>query len=157
MYHRENVDMKTLVVFAVIGIFSDQVSVALAQDPGKPRQSTSDRPQHRPYNVVMKEIGTTVEILRKDLDSNLAAVASTASRLEGLLKETEDFWTEFNTKDAIDAAQGGQGVARAVAAAARIKDAQNAKNAAAGLGKFCVACHNSHREQLPDKSYRIKP
>ena len=150
--------MKTLVVFAAIGIFSDQVSVALAQDPGKPRP-TSDRgqPQYRPYNVVMKEIGATVEILRKDLDANLAAVASTASKLEGLLKETEDFWTEFNTKDAIDAAQGGQGVARAVAAAARIKDAQNAKNAAAGLGKFCVACHNSHREELPDKSYRIKP
>ena len=113
--------------------------------------------QRRPYNVVMKEIGATVEILRKDLDSDLAAAAATASKLEGLLKETEDFWTEFKTKDAIEAAKGAQGVVRAVAAAARNKDLQNAKNAASGLGKFCAACHNSHREQLPDKSYRIKP
>ena len=113
--------------------------------------------QLRPYNIVMKEIGATVEILRKDLDADLAAAAATASKLEGLLKETEDFWTEFKTKDAIDAAKGAQGVVRAVAAAARNKDLQNAKNAASGLGKFCAACHNSHREQLPDKSYRIKP
>ena len=113
--------------------------------------------QRRPYNVVMKEIGATVEILREDLDSDLAAAAATAGKLEGLLKETEDFWTEFKTKDAIDAAKGAQGVVRAVAAAARNKDVKNAKNAASGLGKFCAACHNSHREQLPDKSYRIKP
>ena len=113
--------------------------------------------QRRPYNIVMKEIGATVELLRKDLDADLAAAAATASKLEGLLKETEEFWTEFKTKDAIDAAKGAQGVVRAVAAAARNKDLQNAKNAASGLGKFCAACHNSHREQLPDKSYRIKP
>ena len=113
--------------------------------------------QRRPYNLVMKDIASTVEALRKDLDSDLAKGATTAGKLEGLFKETEDFWTQFKTKDAIDAAQGGQGVARAVAAAARNKDAQNAKNAASGLGKFCAACHNSHREQLPDKSYRIKP
>jgi cytochrome c553 len=113
--------------------------------------------QRRPYNLVMKDIGATVEVLRKDLDSDLAVAAATATKLEGLLKETEDFWTEFKTKDAIDAAKGGQGVARAVAAAARNKDVQNAKNAASGLGKFCTACHNSHREQQPDKSYRIKP
>jgi hypothetical protein len=113
--------------------------------------------QRRPYNLVMKDIGATVEVLRKDLDSDLAVAAATATKLEGLLKETEDFWTEFKTKDAIDAAKCGQGVARAVAAAARNKDVQNAKNAASGLGKFCTACHNSHREQQPDKSYRIKP
>jgi cytochrome c553 len=113
--------------------------------------------QRRPYNLVMKDIGATVEVLRKDLDSDLAVAAATATKLEGLLKETEDFWTEFKTKDAIDAAKGGQGVARAVAAAARNKDVQNAKNAASGLGKFCTACHNSHREQQPDQSYRIKP
>lgn len=113
--------------------------------------------QRRPYNLIMKDIGATVEILRKDLDSDLAAAAATAGKLEGLLKETEDFWTEFKTKDAIDAAKGAQGVVRAVAAAARNRDVQNAKNAASGLGKFCAACHNSHREQLPDKSYRIKP
>jgi cytochrome c556 len=134
---------KALVTLVMVSL----VSPAIAQ-----RQA-----ERRPYNLIMKDIGATVEILRKDLDSDLAAAAATAGKLEGLLKETEDFWTEFKTKDAIDAAKGAQGVVRAVAAAARNRDVQNAKNAASGLGKFCAACHNSHREQLPDKSYRIKP
>lgn len=136
--------LRTFVTLVMVSLVS---SPAIAQGQG----------QRRPYDLIMKDIGATVEILRKDLDSDLAAAAATASKLEGLLKETEDFWTEFKTKDAIEAAKGAQGVVRAVAAAARSKDLQNAKNAASGLGKFCAACHNSHREQLPDKSYRIKP
>jgi cytochrome c556 len=105
----------------------------------------------------MKDMAATVEILRKDLDGDLAAAAADAGRLERLFGETEEFWSRFKTKDAIDAARGGRDVAVAVAAAARNADVQKAKAAASGLGKFCAACHNSHREQLPDKSYRIKP
>jgi cytochrome c556 len=113
--------------------------------------------QRRPYNVIMKEMGAAADSLRKDLESDPAAVVATASRLEGLLKETEDFWTQFKTKDAIEAAKGAREVTLAVAAAAKSKDLQKASNTASGLGKFCAACHNSHREQLPDKTYRIRP
>jgi cytochrome c556 len=119
--------------------------------------SGSTAAQRRPYNLIMKEMGATAETLRKDLESDPAAVVVTAGRLEGLFKETEEFWTQFKTKDAVDAAKGGRDVVLAVSAAARSKDLQKARNTASGLGKFCAACHNSHREQLPDKTYRIRP
>jgi hypothetical protein len=118
---------------------------------------SSTAAQRRPYNLIMKEMGAAADTLRKDLEADPSAVVATATRLDGLFKETEDFWTQFKTKDAIDAARGGRDVALAVAAAAKSKDLQKAKSTASGLGKFCAACHNSHREQLPDKTYRIKP
>ena len=114
--------------------------------------------QKRPYDLVMKEVGATFDTLRKDLDGgNVATAAAGAAKLERLFREVEEFWTPFRTRDAIDAAKGAREASGAVAAAAKEKDLQKAKTAAAGLGRFCGTCHNSHREQMPDKSYRIKP
>lgn len=113
--------------------------------------------QKRPYNLVMKDVGTTSEALRRNLDGTSGAAAADAERLAQLFQETEDFWTPFKTKDAIDAAKGARELATAVAAAVRAKDMEKAKTAASGLGRFCTSCHNAHREQMPDKSYRIRP
>jgi cytochrome c556 len=114
--------------------------------------------QKRPYDLVMKEVGSTFDSLRMDLDGgNTATAAADAAKLERLFRETEEFWTPFKTRDAIEAAKGAREAAGAVAAAAKDKDLPKAKTAASGLGRFCGACHNSHREQMPDKSYRIKP
>ena len=114
--------------------------------------------QTRPYNVIMKDVASSFGTLRKSADaSDFAASADHARRLEQLFKETEDFWTKFKTKDAIDAAVGARELAAAVAEAAAAKDASKMKAAAGGLGRFCTACHDSHREQMPDKSYRIRP
>jgi cytochrome c556 len=112
----------------------------------------------RPYNVVMKEVGAASEALRRNLDGGHAdAAAVEAEKLARLFQETEDFWARFRTKDAIEAALGARELSAAVAAAARGKDVQRARKEAAGLGRFCTTCHNSHREQMPDKSYRIRP
>lgn len=114
--------------------------------------------QTRPYNVIMKEVGSTLGTLRKTVDdSDFARSAEQAERLEQLFKETEDFWAKFKTKDAIDAAAGAGELSASIAAAARAKDAAKMKTAAGGLGKFCTTCHDSHREQMPDKTYRIRP
>jgi hypothetical protein len=113
--------------------------------------------QKRPYNLVMKDVGTTFDALRRNLDGKNAAAAADADRLAQLFQETEDFWTPFRTKDAIEAARGARELATAVAAAARAKDLEKASTAASGLGRFCTSCHNAHREQMPDKSYRIRP
>jgi cytochrome c556 len=114
--------------------------------------------QKRPYDLVMKDVGSTFESLRKGLDGgNVATAAADAARLERLFRETEDFWTPFKTRDAIDAAKGAREASGAVAGAAKSKDLPKAKTAFSGLGRFCATCHNSHREQMPDKSYRIKP
>jgi len=114
--------------------------------------------QARPYNVIMKDVASASGALRKSVDaSDFAGSLEHSQRLERLFKETEDFWTKFKTKDAIDAAVGAKELSASIAAAANAKDAQKMKTAAGGLGKFCTSCHDSHREQMPDKSYRIRP
>jgi hypothetical protein len=127
---------------------------------GTPRAGQTSAPpaQKRPYNIVMKEVGSTAEALRRHLDGgNGEAAAAEADRLTRLFQETEDFWARFRTKDAIEAARGARELSATVAAAARGKDIQRARKEVAGLGRFCTTCHNSHREQMPDKSFRIRP
>ena len=81
--------------------------------------------QPRPYNVIMKEVGSTLGALRKSVDdSDFARSAEQAERLEQLFKEIEDFWAKFKTKDAIDAAAGARELSASIAAAARAKDWQ---------------------------------
>jgi cytochrome c556 len=114
--------------------------------------------QARPYNVIMKDVASAFAALRKSVEaSDFAGSIEHSQRLERLFKETEDFWTKFRTKDAIDAAVGAKELSASIAAAASAKDAQKMKTAAGGLGRFCTSCHESHREQMPDKSYRIRP
>ena len=114
--------------------------------------------QSRPYDQVMKDVAPTYANLKKNLDSNAFAVAAEdAAKLEGLFKETENFWTPFKTKDALDFAKNVQLAARNVNAAAKEMNGQKAQAAYAGIGKSCKGCHDSHRESMPDKSFKIKP
>jgi cytochrome c556 len=106
----------------------------------------------------MKDVASPFGALRKSADaSDFAGSLEHSQRLERLFKETENFWTTFKTKDAIDAAVGAKELSAAIAVAANAKEAQKMKTAAGGLGKFCTSCHDSYREQMPDKSYRIRP
>jgi cytochrome c556 len=96
--------------------------------------------------------------LKKNLDSNsLPSAAEDAVKLQSLFKETEDFWTPFKTKDAIDAAKAAQASAEAVGSASREGNAQKAQAAYGSIGKYCKGCHDSHRELMPDKTFKIKP
>ena len=132
-----------LIVIVVAGIFAG--NAAFAQ-------------QKRPYNELMKDVAATYASVKKNLDASAApAAAADAAKLEGLFKDTETFWAQFKTKDALDAAKGAQAAAAAIVAAAKANSIQKAQASYTGVGKFCAACHNSHREQMPDKSYRIKP
>src|SRR5882672_1181793 len=114
--------------------------------------------QSRPYDQVMKDVAPTYANLKKNLDSNAFAVAAEdAAKLEGLFKETENFWTPFKTKDALDFAKNVQLAARNVNAAAKEMNGQKAQAAYNAIGKSCKGCHDSHRETMPDKSFKIKP
>jgi cytochrome c556 len=114
--------------------------------------------QKRPYDVVMKDVNGTFATLKKDLDgNNLTSAAEDAAKLQGMFKETEDFWTPFKTRDAIDFSKGAQAASQAIAAAAKEGNGQKAQTAYASVGKYCKGCHDSHRELMPDKSFRIKP
>src|SRR5262245_25533709 len=114
--------------------------------------------QKRPYDELMKDVAATYASVKKNLDANVAPAAATdAAKLQSLFKETEDFWVQFKTKDALDAAKSAQDAAAAIGAAAKANNIQKAQTSYNGVGKFCNACHTSHREQMPDKSYKIKP
>jgi len=80
-----------------------------------------------------------------------------SAKLETLFKETENFWTPFKTRDALDFARNAQTGLQAVNVAARDNNGQKAQAAYNAIGKSCKGCHDSHRESTPDKSFRIKP
>ena len=114
--------------------------------------------QKRPYDVVMKDVNTTFGNLRKNLDgAAMPSAAEDAAKLQSLFKETEEFWKAFKTKDAIEASKSAAAASESLAAAAREGNGQKAQAAYGAIGKYCKACHDSHRELMPDKSYRIKP
>jgi cytochrome c556 len=114
--------------------------------------------QSRPYDQIMKEVGPTYASLKKNLDASaFPAAAQDATKLEALFKETEDFWMPFKTKDALDFAKTAQTGLQAVGVAARDNSGQKAQAAYNAIGKSCKGCHDSHRESMPDKSFRIKP
>jgi cytochrome c556 len=120
--------------------------------------ASGQRGQIRPYDQVMKEVGPTYANLKKNLDASaFPAAAQDAAKLETLFHETENFWTPFKTKDAIDFAKNAQASAKAAAAAANDNNAQKAQGAYNAIGKACKGCHDSHREAMPDKSFKIKP
>ena len=113
--------------------------------------------QHRPYNQIMKDVGTTFASLKRNLDANSAAAAAEdAAKLEGLFTETEAFWTPLDTKDAINFAKRARGGAAAVAAAAKGNDIKAAQTSYAVIQKSCANCHFTHREET-GKGFLIKP
>src|SRR5262245_34725201 len=101
--------------------------------------------QKRPYNELMKDVAATYASVKKNLDASVApAAAADAAKLQGLFKETEDFWAQFKTKDAMDAAKAAQDAAAAIGTAAKANNIQKAQASYNGVGKFCAGCHASH-------------
>ena len=113
--------------------------------------------QRKPYTQLMKEIGPTFASLKKNLDSNAAeAAAQDAVKLEGLFKETEEFWAQFNTKDGVDYAKNAQKAFSEINAKAKSNDIQGAQKTYGTIGSICGDCHFSHREDT-GKGFVIKP
>ncbi|MFN0084752.1 MAG: hypothetical protein ACKVX9_05140 [Blastocatellia bacterium] len=109
------------------------------------------------FIAAMKKMLPTQGSLRKNIEAkDVAAAQKDAAALEGIFKVSEDFWKERKAQDAIDlSAQAKAGAAEIGKLAAagewdKIPDAQ--KKVAA----TCMACHNAHREKLPDGGYKIK-
>ena len=113
--------------------------------------------QNRPYTQLMKEIGPTFASLKKNLDSNAAdGAVQDAEKLQGLFKETEAFWAQFNTKDAVDHAKNAQKAFAEISAKAKNNDIKAAQKAYGTIGSICGDCHFSHREDT-GKGFVIKP
>src|SRR6476646_9603635 len=98
--------------------------------------------QRRPYTQLMKDIGPTFQSLKKNLDNNSAAAAiEDAVKLEELFKETEAFWAQFNTKDAVDHAKNAQKAFAEISAKAKSNDMMAAQKAYGTIGSICGDCH----------------
>ncbi|MBI4472738.1 MAG: cytochrome c [Acidobacteria bacterium] len=114
--------------------------------------------QKRKHDQIMKEVSATFTSLRQRIESKTGSeAAQDAAKLESLFKEVEDFWLPFKTKDALGFARDAQTAAGVIAASAKEGDFEKAQSAYGSIGKNCKGCHDSHRVQMPDKSYRIRP
>jgi cytochrome c556 len=113
--------------------------------------------QPRPYTQVMKEVAQTFASLRKNLDGNSAAAAAEdAAKLEQFFKETEAYWAQFKTRDAVDLSKEAQDTFSAVNAKAKENDIKAAQTVYGTAGRICGDCHFSHREDT-GSGFIIKP
>jgi len=106
---------------------------------------------------VMKDVGATSGKMRMDMMAGSAAdVAADAQKLQQDFTQAEGFFKAMKAQDAADMAKANVDAAAAVAKAAKANDMDAAKAAAGTINKSCKACHDVHREQLPDKTYKFK-
>ena len=106
---------------------------------------------------VMKDVGATSGKLRMDLMAgNAADVAASAQKLQEDFTKAEGFFKQMKAPDAADMASANVDAAEKVVKAAKANDMDAAKAAAGTINKSCKACHDVHREQLPDKTYKYK-
>jgi hypothetical protein len=106
---------------------------------------------------VMKDVGATSTKMRMDMMGGSAAdVAADAQKLQQDFTQAEGFFKAMKAQDAADMAKANVDAAGAVAKAAKANDMDAAKAAAGTINKSCKACHDVHRETLPDKTYKFK-
>lgn len=114
-------------------------------------------PAEAAFAEVMKTIGPAFGELRKGLEAAppTAARATTAT-LRKAFADTESFWKTRGMRDAVAWSADGRRELERLEKAAADARWNEAKTAAAALGKTCQACHGAHRERFDDGSYRIK-
>ena len=106
---------------------------------------------------VMKDVGATSGQMRMDMMGGSAAdVAADAQKLQQDFTQAEGFFKAMKAQDAVDMSKANVDAAAAVAKAAKANDMDAAKAAAGTINKSCKACHDVHREALPDKTYKFK-
>ena len=122
--------------------------------------------QERTFDQVMKEVGPAYGGLKRNLDRKIELqkeleqvtedAAKNAEKLEELFGEVESFWAMWpgaQGGDAVEFSRSAQAEAVKAAAAA---DPQAGLAAHEEIGKSCRGCHTTHRERMPDGSFRIK-
>ena len=100
----------------------------------------------------MQAIGKT---MRENLADLSGAVAG-AKEIDAALASIDSFWVARKAQDAVDMNAKSRAAAMAVARSAGANDAVATREVVKALQGTCKACHDAHREQLPDKTYRIK-
>ena len=106
---------------------------------------------------IMKDVAATQTKMRMDMMSGAAAdVAADAEKLQGNFTKAMGIFKALKAQDAVDAAKANADAAGEIAKAAKANNLEAAKAPAGTIQKSCKSCHDVHREQLPDKSYKFK-
>src|SRR5215468_4653573 len=106
---------------------------------------------------VMKDVQATSTSLRMNLMNNAAEdVAKDAAKLQQDFTQAQGFFKAMKAQDAVDAAKANADAAGEIVKAAKGNNLEAAKAPAGTIQKSCKACHDVHREQLPDKTYKFK-
>src|SRR5215468_1435491 len=106
---------------------------------------------------IMKDVAATQNSLRMNLMNNAAAeVAKDAAKLQEDFTKAMGFFKAMKAQDAVDAAKGNVEAAGEIVKAAKANNLEAAKAPAGTIQKSCKGCHDVHREQLPDKTYKFK-
>jgi cytochrome c556 len=106
---------------------------------------------------VMKDVGATTNKLRMDIMAgNAADVSADAEKLQNDFRQAGGFFKAQKAQDAADWAKANVQSAGAIMKAAKDNNLDAAKAPAGEIQKSCKSCHDVHREQLPDKSFKFK-
>jgi cytochrome c556 len=106
---------------------------------------------------IMKEVTPTMQSMRKAIDSKSAAdVERDAGKLQGLFQKAAGVFKSLKAQDAVDLSTTNATNAGEIVKAAKAGDMDTATAKAGAIQKSCKGCHDVHREQLPDKTYKFK-
>jgi cytochrome c556 len=112
---------------------------------------------HAAFSAAMKTILPTQGSLRKNVEAkNADGVKADAAKLEAIFKTSEEFWTEKKVDDAIAWSKQGKEGAAEISKLAAAGEWEKIPDAQKKVGATCSACHNAHREKLPEGGYKIK-
>jgi len=115
--------------------------------------------QNRELQPMMKEIQPTFGQITTGMQNRsmpATEVAKNAEKLQGLFKEVSGFMQGKNITDAVGFANDAAKAADDLAKAAKANDADAMFAAQKTIQKQCGTCHAAHREQLPDKTFKLK-
>jgi len=117
----------------------------------------NEKPTPELQNTMKSNAATNGALRMHIMEKNYDAVATDAQTLKDNFAKIETFFTEKKWQDAVDIAKAGGKAAGDLLAAAKAKDDAAVGAAQMALAPNCGACHMKHREQLPDKTFEIKP
>jgi hypothetical protein len=106
---------------------------------------------------IMKDVAATQQKMGMDMMAgNAADVAADAQKLQQDFTQAQGFFKAMKAQDAVDAAKANAEAAGLIMKAAKANNLDDAKAPAKTIKGSCKACHDVHREQLPDKTYKFK-
>jgi cytochrome c556 len=134
----------------VAGVFLVATASLAAQAPAK---ITSEED----YSKTMKEVAQNNMKLGKSVASTSEAdVRAASERLETIFKSVQAYWESKKVDDATTFAKNAVAAAHSINTAAEAHDMAAAATAAGTLRAQCASCHMAHREQQPDKTFKMK-